>query len=68
MLTLILLGGLLTIFVTGSVDAGGMSALIDRARRHNHFARDSFSFNPTSHVSLLVGNDSILQSCLHEAT
>ena len=51
-LTVILLGGLLTILVTGSVDSGGMSAVIQKARGQHHFYQDSFSFNPTDQVSL----------------
>lgn len=52
MLTVILIGGFFTIFVTGSVDSGGMSAVIQKARDQHQFQQDSFSFNPTAQVNI----------------
>ena len=49
-LTMIILGGLLTIFVIGTVDSGGMSAVVQKAKIQDHFQRDSFSFRPTHQV------------------
>ena len=49
-LTMIILGGLLTIFVIGTVDSGGMSAVVQKAKVQDHFQRDSFSFRPTHQV------------------
>ena len=49
-LTMILIGGLLTIFVMGTVDSGGMSAVVHKAKIQDHFQRDSFSFRPTHQV------------------
>ena len=53
-LSLIVIGGLLTAFVTGSVDLGGMSAVIEKARQQNHFHQDTFSFNPFAQVCITV--------------
>ena len=50
MLTLILIGGFFAIFVTGSVDSGGMSAVISKAHLQDHFQQDTFSLNPTAQV------------------
>ena len=47
---MIILGGLLTIFVIGTVDSGGMSAVVQKAKIQDHFQRDSFSFRPTHQV------------------
>ena len=47
---MIILGGLLTIFVIGTVDSGGMSAVVQKAKIQDHFQRDSFSFRPTYQV------------------
>ena len=52
-LTLILIGGLLTILIKGSIDSGGMSAIIEKAYRQDHFQQDSFSFDPTEQVRFL---------------
>jgi sodium-coupled monocarboxylate transporter 8/12 len=49
-LTLILIGGLLTILVKGAVDSGGMSTVIEKAVQQNHFQQDSFSLDPTEQV------------------
>ena len=50
-LALILLGGLITLVISGCLETGGAVAVIDKARRQNHFQLDSFSFNPTAQVS-----------------
>ena len=52
-LTIILIGGLLTVFVMGTVDSGGMSAVVQKAKDQDHFQQDSFSFTPTHQVSTL---------------
>ena len=53
-LTLILIGGVLTIFISGSVDSGGSTAVLDMARDFRHFQQDSFSFVPTAQVSNFI--------------
>jgi len=58
-LTLILIGGLLTLLVKGAVDSGGMSTVIEKAVQQNHFQQDSFSFDPTeqdSYISAFFGH------------
>lgn len=58
-LTCLLIGGFLTIFVTGSVDAGGMSAVVQKAKNQDQFQGDSFSLDPTaqdSYISAFFGH------------
>ena len=52
-LSLILIGGVLTIFISGSVDSGGSTAVLEMAKKLRHFQQDSFSIVPTAQVSNL---------------